>query len=82
MLELMAAASTVCQLDLLHMWLLQLWLKACFPFYAWHVGLLRILVTCECLDAMAPWRSTAFYEQGVIMGQLFRVAMADHKHST
>lgn len=78
MLELMAAVLTVCQLDLLHLQLLQPWLKARVPFHAWHMGLLRILVTCECLDAMAPWRSTPLYEKGVIMGQVFRDAMADH----
>lgn len=43
---LMAAAPAVCCLGLLHMRPLQLWL--------------RVLVICECLEALAPWMSTAF----------------------
>ncbi len=38
----MAAASTVCNLGLLHMRLLQLWLKSRVPQNAWHKGTLRI----------------------------------------
>ncbi len=49
----MAAASTVCNLGLLHMRLLQLWLKSRVPQNAWHMGTLRIkgLVYTAVLDA-------------------------------
>ncbi len=44
MLGLMAAASSVISLDLLHMWPLQFWLKACVPFQAWCLGRFYIRV--------------------------------------
>ncbi len=53
LLELMASASAVCHLGLLHMRPLQLWLKSQVPWTAWTSGCLSIAVTCGCIEALA-----------------------------
>ncbi len=49
LLGLMASASAVCHLGLLHMRPLQLWLKSRVPWTAWTSGRLSIAVTCGCI---------------------------------
>ncbi|KAL0166426.1 hypothetical protein M9458_038270, partial [Cirrhinus mrigala] len=66
----MAAAAVVCQLGLLHMRPLQLWLKSRVPSNAWKNGHLRVLVTRECMQTLAPWFNTRMFEQGVSMGRV------------
>ncbi|KAI2653070.1 Transposon Ty3-I Gag-Pol polyprotein [Labeo rohita] len=66
----MAAAAVVCQLWLLHMRPLQLWLKSRVPSNAWKNGHLRVLVTRECMQMLAPWFNTRMFEQGVSMGRV------------
>ncbi len=56
MLGLMAAASTVLQLGLLHMRPNQFWLKQRVPAAAWHHGSHRVTVTLACVSALARWR--------------------------
>ncbi len=51
LLGLMASASAVCHLGLLHMWPLQLWLKSRVPWTAWTSGRLSIAVNCGCINA-------------------------------
>lgn len=63
-LGLMAASLVVC-----HLGLLQLWLKARVPMHTWHSGLMRILMTHECLEELAPWMSTALYDLGGVQTQ-------------
>ncbi len=55
MLGLMASASSVLQLGLLHMWSLQYWLKLWVPPHAWRHGCLRVTVSQACVAALAPW---------------------------
>ncbi len=52
LLGLMAAASAVCPLGLLHMRPLQLWLKTRVPWTAWTSGCLSIAVTRGCIEAV------------------------------
>lgn len=68
----MAAASSVCHLGLLHMRPLQLWLKARVPPSAWYSGHKRIMVTHECVRALAPWRNPHLLSSGVPMGIVTR----------
>ncbi len=68
----MAAASTVCNLGLLHMRPLQLWLKSRVPQNACRTGTLRIKVTRNCLHMLTPWHNMTLYRQGVCIGQVIR----------
>ncbi len=65
LLGLMASASAVCHLGLLHMRPLQLWLKSRVPWTAWTSGHLSIAVTCGCIEALAPWRNPDLFSRGV-----------------
>ncbi len=56
MLGLMAAASPVLQLGLLHMQSIQFWLKQRVTSAAWHHGYHRVMVTQACVSALARWR--------------------------
>ncbi len=60
MLELMAAASPVLQLGLLHMRPIQFWLKQRVPFAAWHHGRHHVTVTRACVSALVRWRDPFF----------------------
>ncbi len=68
LLGLMASASAVCHLGLLHMRPLQLWLKSRVPWTAWTSGRLSIAVTCGCIEALAPWRNPDLFSRGVPLG--------------
>ncbi len=68
LLGLMASASAVCHLGLLHMRPLQLWLKTRVPWTAWTPGRLSIAVTCGCIEALAPWRNPDLFSRGVPLG--------------
>ncbi len=68
LLGLMASASAVCHLGLLHMRPLQLWLKSRVPWTAWTWGRLSIAVTCGCIEALAPWRNPDLFSRGVPLG--------------
>ncbi|KAL0151993.1 hypothetical protein M9458_052711, partial [Cirrhinus mrigala] len=70
LLGCMAAAAVVCQLGLLHMRPLQLWLKSQVPSNAWKNGHLWVLVTHGCMQTLAPWFNTRMFEQGVSMGRV------------
>lgn len=63
-------AAPVCRLGLLHMRLLQLWLKSRVPHRAWREGRLRIVVTRGCARTLIPWFNTTMFEQGVQMGRV------------
>lgn len=67
---LIAAASMVWHLGLLQMPPFQLWLKIRVPVSVWHAGSMCILVTCRCLETLAPWMDPALYAQGVPLGQI------------
>lgn len=64
--------QTVCtvtlfgMLGLLHMHPLQLWLKACIHAWSPHLSSTCVLVTCKCLEALAFWRSTAFFDSSLV----------------
>ncbi len=49
MLGLLAAASPLLQLSLLHMRPIQFWLKQRVPFAAWHHRRHRVMVTRACV---------------------------------
>ncbi len=68
LLGLMASASAVCHLGLLHMQPLQLWLKSRVPWTAWTSGRLSIAVTCGCIEALGPWRNPDLFSRGVPLG--------------
>ncbi len=68
LLGLMASASAVCHLGLLHMRPLQLWLKTRVPWTAWTSGRLSIAVTRGCIEALAPWRNPNFFSRGIPPG--------------
>ncbi len=60
LLGLMASVSAVCNLGLLHMRPLQLWLKSRVPWTAWTSGRMSIAVTCGCIEALAPGSPPGF----------------------
>ncbi len=68
MLGLMAAASPVLQLGLLHMRPLQRWLKPRVPHNAWHHGRLHIRVNQACVTALTTWKNPRWMKKGVAMG--------------
>ncbi len=55
MLGLMAAASPVLRLGLLHMRPIQFWLKQKDPSAAWRHGRYHLTVTWACVSALARW---------------------------
>lgn len=63
MLGLMVATYSVVPLGL-HMWLLQYWLKAHFPFQAWRLGLLRMKVTQSFVKVLALWKDPHLFRAG------------------
>lgn len=75
----MAAAFSVIQLGLLNMQPLQLWLKGLAPIYAWCTGRHTLNVTHGWVKALVPWQSPHFYQNGVMLGSVFRrkVVMTD-----
>ncbi len=72
MLGLMAAASPVLQLGLLHMQPIQFWLKQRVPSAAWRHGRHRVMVTRACVSALARWRDPFWLKQGVILDTAHR----------
>ena len=68
LLGLMAAASSVCHLGLLHMRPLQFWLKTRVPPRAWYSGHKRITVTHSCVSTLRPWSSPDMFSPGVPLG--------------
>ncbi|XP_056593677.1 uncharacterized protein LOC130412904 [Triplophysa dalaica] len=72
LLGLMASASAVCHLGLLHMRPLQFWLKARVPWKAWSSGRVRVPVTLSCLSALSPWRDPSMFSRGVPLGLVTR----------
>lgn len=68
LLRLMAAASSVCHLGLLHMRPLQFWLKTRVPLRTWSSGHTRIPVTNSCISALRPWRNPDMFSLGVHLG--------------
>ncbi len=68
LLGLMASASMVCHLGLLHMRPLQLWLKSQVPWTAWTSGRLRIAISHGCIEALRPWRNPDLFSWGVPLG--------------
>ncbi len=70
-LGLMAAASTVLQLGLLHMRPIQFWLKQRVPSAAWHHGH-RVTMTRPCALALARWKDLLWLKQGVILDTAYR----------
>lgn len=65
LLGLMAAASSVVPLGLLHMQLLQHWLKARIPLRAWT---LILRVTHSGTKALVPWKEPHLYQLRVELG--------------
>ncbi len=63
MLVLMASASSVLQLGLLHMWPLWYWLKPRVPPDAWRHGCLRIKVSQACITALALGRTVSGWNE-------------------
>ncbi len=72
MLGLMAAASPVLQLGLLHIKPIQFWLKQRVPSAAWRHGRHRITVTRACVSALACWRDPFWLKRGVILDTAHR----------
>ncbi len=70
MLSLMAAASPVLQLGLLHMLPIQFWLNQ--RVQAWLHGRHRVTVTRACVSALACWRDPFWLKQGVILDTAHR----------
>ncbi len=70
-LGLMAAASTVLQLGLLHMRPIQFWLKQRVPSAAWHHGH-RVTVTRPCALGLARRKYILWLKQGVILDTAYR----------
>ncbi len=63
MLDLMASASSVLQLGLLHMRPLWYWLKPRVPPDAWRHGCLRIKVSQACITALALGRTVSGWNE-------------------
>ncbi len=79
MLGLMAAASPVLRLGLLHMRPIQFWLKQMVQSTAWHHGRHRVTVTRAYVSALARWRDLFWLKQDVILDTSHRskVVMTD-----
>ncbi len=76
MLGLMSAASPVLQLGLLHMWLIQFWLKQRVSSAAW---LHHVMVIWACVSALARWRDPFLLKWDVTLDTAHRrkVVMTD-----
>ncbi|KAI2656145.1 Transposon Ty3-G Gag-Pol polyprotein [Labeo rohita] len=72
MLGLMASASPVLELGLLHMRPLQRWLKPRVPPHAWRHGRCRVKVDQACVRALVPWKDPRWMERGVPLGSVCR----------
>ncbi len=72
MLGLMALASPVLQLGLLHMRPIEFWLKQRVPSTAWRHGRHRITVTRACVSVLAHWRNLFWLKQGMILDTVHR----------
>jgi ribonuclease HI len=72
MLGLMAAASPVLGLGLLHMRPIQFWLKQRVPHAAWRYGRHRITVTRACVSALSRWRDPSWLKRGVVLDMVHR----------
>ncbi len=70
LLGLMASASAVCHLGLLHMRPLELWLKSRVPWTAWTSERLSIAVNRGCIKALMPWRNPDLFSRGVPLGSV------------
>ncbi len=66
----MAAATSVCNLGLLYMRPIQIWLKTQVTKKAWKIGRARVVVTHRCLNALKPWRNPDLYQHGAQMGMV------------
>ncbi len=75
MLGLMASASSVLQLGLIHMLPLQYWLKPRVSPHAWCYRRLRVKVSQACIAALAPWKNHQWMESGVPLGMVCRRKM-------
>ncbi len=67
-LVLMATASPVLQLGLLHMGPLQRWLKPRVPPHAWRHGRLHIKMSQACVTALALWTNPHWMEKDMAKG--------------
>ncbi len=76
LLGLMAAASAVCHLGLLHMRPLQLWLKTRVP---WTSGCLNITVSRGCIEALKPWHNPDLFSRGVPLGSVVSRVVVMHR---
>ncbi len=72
MLGLMAAASPVLRLGLLHMQPIQFWLKQCVPAAAWHHGRHRVTVTQACVSVLTRWRNPLWLKRGMTLDTAHR----------
>ncbi len=69
---LVASASSVLQLGLLHMRPLQYWLKPQIPPHALRYGRIRIRVSQACVKALAPCKDPQWFKQGMTMSLIRR----------
>ncbi|XDV15183.1 hypothetical protein PO909_015313 [Leuciscus waleckii] len=81
LLGLMAAASSVCHLGLLHMRPLQFWLRTRVPPRAWSSGHKRITVTHSCVNTLRPWSNPDIFSPGVPFSNRQHVRGLVHKSS-
>ncbi len=72
MLGLMAAASPILRLGLLHMRPIQFWLKQRVPSTAWRHGRHRVMVTRACVSALACWRDLFWLKPDVTLDTAHR----------
>ncbi len=82
LLGLMAAASAVCHLGLLHMRPLQLWLKTRVLWTAWTSGCLNITVSRGCIEALKPWHNPDLFSRGVPLGSVVSCVVVTTDAST
>ncbi|XP_057211386.1 uncharacterized protein LOC130567370 [Triplophysa rosa] len=68
LLGLMASASPVCHLGLLHMRPSAAVAKDSSSWRAWSSGRARVRITHRCLSALEPWRDLSMFSQGVPLG--------------
>lgn len=66
-------------LGLLHMRLLQFWLKSRVPWRTWTSGHLHILVNHSCISALKLWCNLDMYRRGMTLGLVTRctIVMTD-----
>ena len=71
MMGLMASASTVLRLGLLHWVCYNVPRAECpglVPAKVWKTGLLRLTINLTCVAALKPWTYTGWYQAGVNLG--------------